>query len=91
MKPCSYHQKTTALVTSIVPTDRRPSNVFATRAAVDVCRLRDDVVGSYTGYVRSFVTISHETSKTTFVDQRLDEGHLWPESLVRLTPAFRPG
>src|SRR5215210_470621 len=57
---------------------------------LDVFQLRDDVVGGYADYVRSFLTIADPQIKG-FVEERLDEGHLWPDALVQLNPAFQPG
>ena len=57
---------------------------------LDVFQLRDDVVDGYADYVRSFLTIADPQIKG-FVEERLDEGHLWPDALVQLNPAFQPG
>ncbi len=57
---------------------------------MDVFKLRDDVVAGYSDYVRSFLTIADEQIKN-FVEQRFADGHLWPDALVQLNPAFRPG
>ena len=53
---------------------------------MDVFQLRDDVVGGYADYVRSFLNIADAQIKG-FVEERLAEGHLWPEALVQLNPA----
>jgi ATP-dependent helicase YprA (DUF1998 family) len=57
---------------------------------LDVFTLRDDVVGSYAAYVRSFLTIADARIKV-FVEDRLAAGHLWPDPLVQLNPAFQAG
>lgn len=54
---------------------------------MDVFELRDTVVADYSSYVRSFVTIRDEHINR-FVDERLNEGRLWPNPLVQLNPAF---
>ena len=43
-----------------------------------------------TGNVKSFIQIRDEKIRT-HVDQRLEEGMLWPEPLVQLNPSFEPG
>jgi ATP-dependent helicase YprA (DUF1998 family) len=57
---------------------------------LNVFRLRDEVVDGYADYVRSFLTIADPHIKG-YVEDRLAEGHLWPEALVQLNPAFEPG
>ena len=57
---------------------------------MDVFQLRDEVVDGYADYVRSFLTIADPQIKG-FVEERLAEGHLWPDALVQLNPAFEPG
>jgi hypothetical protein len=57
---------------------------------LNVFRLRDEVVDGYADYVRSFLTIADPHIKG-YVEARLVEGHLWPEALVQLNPAFEPG
>lgn len=56
---------------------------------MDVFELRDQVVGQYAEYVRSFMRISEPTTEA-FVEDYLNEGNLWPEPLVQLNPAFKP-
>jgi ATP-dependent helicase YprA (DUF1998 family) len=57
---------------------------------LDVFRLRDEVVRGYADYVRSFLTIADPQIKG-YVEDRLADGHLWPEALAQLNPAFEPG
>src|SRR5512146_3268382 len=57
---------------------------------VDVFGLRQQVIGDYASYIRSFFTIRDERIRTK-VDAALAEGHLWPDPLLQLSPAFEPG
>jgi ATP-dependent helicase YprA (DUF1998 family)/very-short-patch-repair endonuclease len=57
---------------------------------VDVFDLRNRVVGDYADYVRSFLTIRDERI-ANLVHQELQAGHLWPEPLIQLNPAFERG
>ncbi|MBI2940104.1 MAG: DEAD/DEAH box helicase [Chloroflexi bacterium] len=58
-----------------------PSDVFA---------LRDRVVDEYRDYAESFVNILDERIRQ-FVQERLDQGELWPEAILQLNPAYEPG
>ena len=55
---------------------------------MDAFRLRNTVVGDYSDYIRSFLTIL-DPRITAFVDEKLAEGTLWPEPLLQLSPAFQ--
>src|SRR6266481_2764863 len=57
---------------------------------MNVFRLRDQLVGQYSQYVRSFIQIRDQRIGE-HVTQRLDEGMLWPEPLIQLNPSFEPG
>src|SRR5688572_13744284 len=57
---------------------------------MDVFDLRERVIGEYAGYIRSFFTIRDPRIKEK-VDAALAEGHLWPDPLLQLSPAFEPG
>lgn len=57
---------------------------------MDVFNLRDRVVGDYGQYVRSFIEIRDKRIED-LVDERLNDGFLWPQPLVQLNPAFEPG
>jgi hypothetical protein len=53
----------------------------------DVFALRDQVVGEYQRYVKSFINIlDHRLSD--FVSGELDQGRLWPDPVLQLNPAF---
>src|SRR5262245_1876381 len=57
---------------------------------MNVFRLRDQLIAQYSDYVRSFIQIRDERIRT-HVEQRLEEGMLWPEPLIQLNPSFEPG
>ncbi len=57
---------------------------------MDVFDLRDQLVTDYAQYVRSFINIRDGRIGDT-VEQKLQEGALWPEPLIQLNPAFEPG
>jgi len=57
---------------------------------MDVFALRDRVIEDYRGYVQSFLRMA-DTRIAQFVGQRLDEGALWPDPLVQLSPAYEEG
>ncbi|MDP9355799.1 MAG: DEAD/DEAH box helicase [Chloroflexota bacterium] len=57
---------------------------------MDVFHLRDQVVGDYAAYVRSFLRIA-DPGIRAFVEEELGKGRLWPDPLVQLNPSFEPG
>jgi len=57
---------------------------------MDVFELRDRVVNDYAAYIRSFLRIADPDIKE-WVEERLEEGRLWPDPLVQLNPSFAPG
>jgi hypothetical protein len=57
---------------------------------MNVFRLRDQLVGQYSDYVKSFIQI-RDKRISAHVNQRLDEGMLWPEPLIQLNPSFDQG
>jgi ATP-dependent helicase YprA (DUF1998 family) len=57
---------------------------------MDVFALRDRVIADYRGYIESFVRIRDERV-ADFVDQVFERGDLWPEAILQLNPAYRPG
>ena len=56
--------------------------------ALDVFKLRDQVVDEYQAYVKSFIQVLDERIND-FVNQRLEEGELWPDAVLQLNPAFK--
>ena len=57
---------------------------------MDVFNLRNDVIGDYGAYVRSFLTIKDERI-WRLVQEEMDEGLLWPDPLIQLNPSFEVG
>ena len=57
---------------------------------MDVFNLRNDVIGDYGAYVRSFLTIKDERIRR-LVQEEMDEGFLWPDPLIQLNPSFEVG
>ncbi len=57
---------------------------------MDVFDLRNNVVGDYGTYVRSFLTIKDERIRH-LVKEELDGGFLWPDPLIQLNPSFEAG
>jgi len=57
---------------------------------VDVFNLRNNVVGDYGTYVRSFLTIRDERIRR-LVQEEMDGGFLWPDPLIQLNPSFEAG
>ncbi len=58
--------------------------------ATDVFALRNQVVEEYRQYVESFVNVLDEGIHQ-FVRDRLKEGHLWPDAVLQLNPAYELG
>ncbi len=57
---------------------------------MEVFALRDQLVGDYASYVRSFISIRDDRLRQT-VEEGLSAGLLWPEPRIGLNPAFAPG
>jgi ATP-dependent helicase YprA (DUF1998 family)/very-short-patch-repair endonuclease len=57
---------------------------------MNVFDLRDRLIGDYATYISSFIQIRDQRIRD-YVDQELQRGLLWPESLIQLNPAFEPG
>ena len=55
---------------------------------MDAFGLRGQVVGDYSAYIQSFLTILDPQIRE-FVDSRLAEGLLWPDPLIQLSPAYQ--
>jgi ATP-dependent helicase YprA (DUF1998 family) len=54
---------------------------------MNIFDFRDRLVSSYEDYIRSFVRIS-DPQIAEVVERELSTGHLWPEPLLQLNPAF---
>ncbi|MHC1767597.1 MAG: DEAD/DEAH box helicase [Verrucomicrobiia bacterium] len=57
---------------------------------MNVFDLRDQLVTDYSTYVQSYIQIRDQRI-SDHVQQRLNEGMLWPEPLIQLNPSFEPG
>jgi len=57
---------------------------------MDVFDLRDRLVADYADYVRSFINI-RDPQIAGKVEEKLQQGVLWPEPLIQLNPSFEPG
>lgn len=57
---------------------------------MDIFHYRDRLVADYRSYVSSFVTV-REPRIRDLVEQTFREGHLWPDPLIQLNPAFEHG
>jgi len=57
---------------------------------MNVFRLREELIREYSDFVRSFLDIRDKRIRE-HVAQALDRGRLWPEPLLQLNPAFKPG
>ncbi len=60
------------------------------RRTMDAFALRDKVIQDYSNYVQSFLKIRDPKIREQ-VDAYLEEGRLWPEPLVQLSPSYEPG
>ena len=52
--------------------------------------VRNGLVDEYSRYVKSFIEISDNRIRS-LVNSKLEGGMLWPDPLVQLNPAFKPG
>jgi hypothetical protein len=57
---------------------------------MDVFALREKVVSDYRRYIESFVRINEEKI-ANFVQEKFDQGELWPDAILQLNPAYEPG
>ena len=57
---------------------------------MDVFSLRNNVIGDYGTYVRSFLTIKDERIRR-LVQEETDGDFLWPDPLIQLNPSFEVG
>ncbi len=57
---------------------------------MNVFELRQDLLASYAAYIRSFIQIRDPAIRQR-VEEELDSGLLWPETLIQLNPSFEPG
>ena len=57
---------------------------------MDIFHLRDKTVSDYNAFLKSFLKI-HNNEIREFVDDELEKGVLWPESIIQLNPAYKFG
>ena len=57
---------------------------------MNIFDFRDLLVADYASYIKSFIQI-RDPQINGFVQQKLEEGVLWPEPLIQLNPLFAPG
>ena len=60
------------------------------KKALDIFKLRDEVIGDYRNYIESFLEIRDRRIED-FVQQELDKGYLWNDPLVQINPAYKQG
>ena len=56
--------------------------------ALDIFKLRDEVIGDYRNYIESFLEIK-DPKIEQFIKQELDNGHLWRDPLIQINPAYK--
>jgi len=54
---------------------------------MDVFELRDKLIADYCSYIKGFITIKDELIKE-LVANELEDGLLWPDPLIQLSPFF---
>ncbi|MEX2376082.1 MAG: DEAD/DEAH box helicase [Dehalococcoidia bacterium] len=57
---------------------------------MDIFAFRDDLIGDYADYVKSFINIRDNRIRDE-VTAAFSSGKLWPQPLLQLNPAFEPG
>ena len=58
------------------------------KKALDIFKLRDEVIGDYRNYIESFLEIK-DPKIEQFIKQELDNGHLWRDPLIQINPAYK--
>ncbi len=54
---------------------------------MNVFQTHSDIVGDYSSYIRSFISIS-DPEISRIVNRELGKGKLWPEPLLQFNPSF---
>src|SRR2546428_797598 len=57
---------------------------------MNIFDFRNLLIGDYASYIKSFIQI-RDPQLNDFVQQKLEEGVLWPEPLIQLNPLFARG
>ncbi|NJM06017.1 DEAD/DEAH box helicase [Candidatus Gracilibacteria bacterium] len=61
--------------------------VTGARMSMDIFDLRQQIIGQYAAYTRSFLHILDPEIRS-HVDGALADGRLWPDALIQLSPAY---
>ena len=72
----------------IEPSTNSNSEQKAENKALDIFKLRDEVIGDYRNYIESFLEIK-DPKIEQFIKQELDNGHLWRDPLIQINPAYK--
>ena len=56
----------------------------------DALQIRNQIIQDYASFVRSFLKV-REPHLREFVDEKLDQGILWPDPLIQLNPDYKAG
>jgi|LSQX01.2.fsa_nt_gb ATP-dependent helicase YprA (DUF1998 family) len=57
---------------------------------MNVFELRNKLIADYCSYVKGFITIKDDSIKE-LISNELEDGLLWPDPLIQLSPFFEPG
>ena len=57
---------------------------------MNIFEFRNQLIGDYASYIDSFIQI-RDSRIHQYVEQRFQEGVLWPEPLIQLNPLFARG
>src|SRR5947199_3933747 len=57
---------------------------------MNIFEFRNWLIGDYASYIKSFIQI-RDARIRAYVQQKLEEGVLWPEPLIQLNPLFARG
>src|SRR5205807_8217039 len=57
---------------------------------MNIFDFRSQLIGDYASYIKSFIQI-RDPQIRNYVQQKLQEGVLWPEPLIQLNPLFERG
>lgn len=66
------------------------STVSNTHSPTNIFQQHKSIISEYRSYIESFLKIADPRLKE-FVEQQLDNGHLWTPPLLQLTPAYKNG
>lgn len=59
-------------------------------APLDVFNFRDRLINDYRSFVEGFINIREKRIRG-YVEEQLSKGLFWPDPLIQLNPAFKPG